>query len=51
MLQRIILIDKMYLQMITRELFGDALKHLQDQGLISMVGKSNIRIHRRYDAD
>lgn len=30
--------------MITREQFEDAIKELQDEGIIVVMGKSNIRI-------
>lgn len=35
--------------MITREQFEDALKELQDEGLIVVMGRNSIRINKNRD--
>jgi len=38
------MVCSIFFQMITREMFEDALKDLQDDGVIIVMGKSTIRV-------
>ena len=40
------MISYLYFQMITREMFEDALKDLSDDGFVTLTGRATIRVNQ-----